>query len=330
MRKLKIFNHVWHIGHQYSLMEALKDVAEFYWLDQHRRPFNNQPRGDLPVTMVNHYEPGVYDLALLHLDQQCLDDELWQRGKGRLYRELNQVITDIPKVVINHATPFWPEKFSNEELIIRMKAAVGNNPMVVNSHKAAEQWGWGTPIIHGLDQKDWFDRPKERRVVTMISPAGLDMYYDRQFLAAVKEQLFEEYEISLCQITVDWEAKDFNDYREFLGRSLVYFNPTRESPMPRSRTEAMLSGCCVVTTPHQDADQFIKHGVNGFIVKRDPVEAARLIATLLESYDESVIIGQKGKQTAIELFNIDRYREDWLKMLSGVLGKEVTKEGLKE
>lgn len=329
MRKLKIFNHVWHVGHQASLIWALEGAADFDWLIQHRRPFNTQPRGELPVTEVPHYEPGKYDLALLHLDQQCLDDEIWRRGKGRLYRELNEVITDIPKVVINHGTPYWPEKFSADELKAKMRSAIGDNTMVVNSLTAAKQWGWGTPIIHGLDPAGWWDLPKERRVVTMVSPAGLDMYYDRQFLAAVKERL-EEDGIGHCHITVDWQAKDFNEYRDFLGRSLVYFNPTRESPMPRARTEAMLSGCCVVTTPHQDASDFIEDGVNGFLVKRDPDGTAELIKSLLSDYDRAVAIGQRGKRTATERFHIDRYRADWLRLLSGVLNKEVTPEGVAE
>ena len=73
------------------------------------------PRGEMikrfNVNWVDHYEPGKYDFALIHLDQQCMDEPLWQRGKGSLFRELNEVITDIPKIVINHGTPYYPEKF---------------------------------------------------------------------------------------------------------------------------------------------------------------------------------------------------------------------------
>lgn len=60
------------------------------------------------VKFVPYYQPGRYDLAVLHLDQQCVDPNI---GKGTLYRHLNKVIQDIPKVVINHGTPFWPERW---------------------------------------------------------------------------------------------------------------------------------------------------------------------------------------------------------------------------
>lgn len=328
MRKVRIFNHVWHIGHQHSLIKATENFAQFYWLEQYKRPFSTKPRGDLNVIPVEHYESGFYDVAVLHLDQQCLDEEIWQRGKARLYRDLNEVITDIPKILIFHATPYWPEKFSSEEIVRKVREVSKGNVVVMNSRTAVKQFGFGIPIIHGMDPIDWSDLPKERRVVTMIGPGGLDMYYDRALLHAVKEMLLEEDEIKLCHISVDWVSQSFEDYKDFLGRSLVYFNPTRESPMPRSRTEAMLSGCCVVTTPTQDASDFIKDGVNGLLIKRNPKSACDKIRWALTHYDEAITIGQEGKKTATELFHIDRYREDWRRLLSDTLGQEVTNEGI--
>jgi len=173
-----------------------------------------------------------------------------------------------------------------------------------------------------MDPKEWLDLPKEPRVVTMISPGGLDKYYDRVFLRAVKDAL-EERDIYHCHITVDASFKYFEEYQEFLGRSLVYFNPTRESPMPRARTEAMLSGCCVVTTPHQDADTFIKDGENGFIIKRNPEMVADLIEKLIFDYKNTIKVGQKGKETALEIFSMERYQKDWANIIEKVTGKRI-------
>lgn len=319
-KKIKIFNVPWHLGHQYELFK-IPDV-EWSWLIQYKRNYGVKPRGDFAkdkVEWVTHYEPGKYDLALLHLDQQCIVKELWERGKGSVYRELNNIITDIPKIVIMHGTPYYPEQFPNsQEIIDFVKKVVGDNYMIVNSHRAREEWGWGKPIIHGLDPKEWWDLPKEPRVVTMISPGGLDKYYDRTFLSRVKDILWER-DIAHVHITVDWQAGDWDDYRNFLGRSLLYFNPTRESPMPRSRTEAMLSGCCVLTTPSHDADTFIKDGINGFIIKRNPEYVVELIEYLMNHYQEAIKIGQAGKETAKQLFHIDRFVSDWQETIKEVL-----------
>jgi len=326
-RKFKIFNHPWHLAHQYDLSKL--PFVDWEYLIQCRRPYSAQSRNDFMAgKWVTHYEEGKYDVALLHLDQQCIDTALLDRGKGSLYRILNKVITDIPKVVIMHGTPYYPEKFSKQELIDKVKALVGENTMVTNSRKAAEQFGFGNPIIHGMDPEEWFDLPKEPRVVTMISPAGLDKYYDRQFLEGIREELLER-GIHHCHITVDWRANNWTEYREFLGRSLIYINPTRESPMPRARTEAMFSGCCVLTTPWQDAGDFIEDGVNGFIigdektgVPRNPVSVADLVETLLADYEKCIKVGQAGKETALKVFSQERYHEDWYKLLCNVVDKK--------
>jgi glycosyltransferase involved in cell wall biosynthesis len=325
MKKLKVFNVAHHLAHQHSLFKI--PFFDFTWVRQYRRPYSLAPRGDFVKNWVMDYEPGMYDLALLHIDQQIADEDIATRGKGKIYLELNEVIKDIPKIVINHGTPYWPERFYTNEnkndqqkIIDIVKGLVGDNYMVVNSHKAAEQWGWGKPIWHAMDPAEWWDvKPKEARVVTMISPGGLDDYYDREFLEAIKNELAER-DIRMCQITVDKITENWDEYRKFLGSSLIYINPTKESPMPRARTEAMLSGCCVLTTPHQDADMFIKHGENGFIIPRNPQDVADLVEKLINNYSQAIAIGQRGKQTATELFNIDRYSRDWAEVVKDVLG----------
>ncbi|MDZ4228357.1 MAG: glycosyltransferase [Candidatus Levybacteria bacterium] len=318
-KKIRILDSAWHLAHQAEMLKF--PWAEFDWLYNHRRQFSEKVRIGMEdrFKWVPVYEPGKYDVAILHLDQQCIEEGILAYGKGSVYTQMNEVIQDIPKIVIMHGTPYYPEVFPNpQDIINKVKELIGDNYLVVNSHSAAKQWGFGHTIVHGMDPKDWWDLPKEPRVVTMISPGGLPAYYDRSFLEYVKEGLRDR-DIEHCHITVDWEAKNFDDYRNFLGRSLLYFNPTRESPMPRARTEAMMSGCCVITTPTQDADTFIKDSVNGFLVPRNPEYVINLIEKLLQNYDLAVKVGQEGKKTALELFNWDRYERDWFEFINTVI-----------
>lgn len=329
--KIKIFGHPWHLAHQFELSKI--PFIDWSWLIQYKRPYSKHARGDFMAgKWVEKYEAGKYDVAVLHLDQQCIEPELYSRGKGTLYRDLNEIIQDIPKIVIMHGTTYYPEKFSKDQVVERVKEIVGDNVMVTNSKQCAKDFGFGTPIIHGLDPAEWFDLPKEPRVVTMLSPGGLDKYYDREFLEGIKEELLER-GIYHCHITVDWQAKDWEDYRNFLGRSLIYLNPCKDSPMPRSRTEAMLSGCCVLTTPWQDASDFIKHGENGYIigdektgVPRNPKAVADLIETLIANYDVALKVGQEGKKTALERFSVANYHQQWKDLLEKVTGKKINYE----
>jgi glycosyltransferase involved in cell wall biosynthesis len=325
-RPLRIFGAVNHVGNQYEMLKlAEKYPVEFTYLENNVRRWTRYSARPIPdhLQWATHYEPGKYDVAILHVDQQHTDPNI---GKGQLYRAMNEIITDIPKIVINHGTPMWDEFFDEEHVVnggdiidgngksfhmLGMKELVGDNFMIVNSYESVDRWGWGYPLIHGMDKNEWFDLPKEPRVAISLSPGGLDKYYNRQLLTAIKSEVKERTGLDVWHITVSYEAKDWQDYREVLGSSLIYINPTLDSPMPRSRTEAMLSGCCVLTSPYHGAGEFIEQGQDGFIVPDNPLSYAKAIDTLINGcYKDAVAIGQHGKAKAQGLFGIDRYLDD--------------------
>lgn len=329
---LKIFGVVNHLGSQYEALKLAKRGYKFFYLENNVRRWSKTSSRPEPTTWLNkdqfewvtHYEPGKYDIALLHTDQQHTDPRI---GKGQLYRQLNEVIQDIPKIVFNHGTPMWDD-FYTEDLVINggvvhsprgsttldgMKKIIGDNFMVVNSYEAVERWGWGYPIIHGLDKNEWFDLPKEPRVVLSLSPGGLDKYYNRELITAIKGAVKEKTGLDIMHIGVNikFEEDNWTQYRNFIGSSLINISPYKDSPMPRSRTEAMLSGACVLSSKYHGASDFIEHGIDGFIVPDNPLSYANAIYHLLnDNYREAVAIGQKGKAKAQRLFDNERYLDD--------------------
>lgn len=390
---IKVFGVGWHIAHQHSLLQIPN--TEWTYLINNIRPSWNTDVRPMPdnLDFATYYEPDKYDLAVLHIDQQCIDPKI---GKGQLFRDLNKIITDIPKIIINHGTPYWEERweaqgrgcwslpvsFANAKIdevhkfqknflieggktieagemveIEGMKRLIGDSIMVVNSHQAVKDWGWGIPIIHGLNPNDWWDLPKEPRAVVSLSPGGLDSYYGRSLLISTREIISEKYGLKITHIgsSQDWtierhprfrELGGWGAYRDFLGRSLVYLNPTQESPMPRSRTEGMLSGCCVVTTPFQDADTFINFdtrkiweksqgvkdyinivdslldtpGINGIIIPNNPEPIAALINHLIyKRYKTAIKIGKYGKKMAIKRFAKEKYEQQWVKLIEDTI-----------
>lgn len=344
MNNIKIFSLPWHVSHQYELLKMNPENGypfEWNYLVQHTRTWGEQARPEPKhLKWVPYYEEGKYDLAILHVDQQCLSTTL---GKSRVFREIKKQIHDIPIIVVNHGTPIYPELFmqmcgidgykQSEEGAMQWakdkmkKLLEGIDEMVVNSHEAEAQWGWGKTIIHGLDPSEWWNLRKDPRVAIFISPAGIgNKYYGRKLFEETRCILKEKYGVELVWIGQDKYCKDFDDYRNFIGKTLVYFNPTMGSPMPRTRTEAMMSGCCLVTTGYQDADKFIQDGVNGWICKNNPEHAAKLIADMIFDYKTAVKIGNAGRETAIELFNGKRFRSDWVNLISKVLDKKIKVE----
>lgn len=349
--RIKVFGVVNHVSNQYELLKlAKKYPVKFYYLANNVRRWSEYSARPEPTTYLTNdefewvscYKAGDYDVAMLHCDQQHVDPKI---GKGQLYRDMNAVITDIPKIVINHGTPMWDELY-NENFVINggdiqttkgvrhldgMKKMIGDNFMVVNSYESVERWGWGYPLIHGLDPEEWFDLPKEPRVVISLSPAGLDQYYNRYLLESIKGKVREKCGFSVNHIMLDYVSKDWTDYRNFLGTSLIYINPTKDSPMPRSRTEAMLSGCCVLTSKYHNADEFIEQGVSGLIVPDNPDAYADAIYELINhNYAQAVAIGQAGKEAAKQYFSKERYQADLWNIIEGVAnGKPPVWDGSK-
>ena len=328
-KKLRVIGYSWHTPHQYSLAK-LPFISEYHLLTEpwknglveRQRPLNSK------FKYVAKYTPGYYDFAILHIDQQCVvglgDDH--RIGKGRSYEEANAIIKDIPKIVINHMTPF-DDKYDTSYVVEWCRRIIGDNVMIVNSHVAAQQWGFGRTITHGMEVNEWWDLPKEPRCVVVLGAKGMNKAYQRGFAYKVKEILDDQ------NVPFEWVGvtrksfNSFDEYRDFVGRSLVSLMPTWQSPMPRARTELMLSGSCMVTTPYHDADTFIEHGVNGFLTNKgklftgakmmdDPVSTAALIKRLVIDEPElAVKIGKEGKKTARKLFNREVFTEQWRKLL---------------
>lgn len=279
------------------------------------------------MKIVTHYESGKYDFAILHVDQQSIYNPYAgdRMTKGLLYREANETIRDIPKIVINHMTPFH-DKYSTNAVIDIIKKMVGDNIMVVNSHQAKEQWGWGNTIVHGMRSDEYWDLPKEPRATIVLSPAGMNKAYRREFGHNVV-RILNDRKVLITWVGVSPKRFDsFDAYRDYLGRSLVFFFPAWQSPMPRARTEAMLSGCCIVTTPYQDAHTFIEDGVNGFLTSKTPYKNANVMdnpeytADLIERLvmhepELALEVGRKGKQTAEKLFNSENFAKQWETLL---------------
>ena len=338
--KLRIWGCVNHAGNQYEMLKLAKHYdVKFSYLENNVRRWSKYSARPEPTTWLNedqfewvtHYEPGKYDVAILHIDQQHADADI---GKSQLYRQLNEVIQDIPKIVINHGTPMWDEMFT-EDIVINggeildrkgkpktldgIKKIVGDNFMVVNSYHAVDRWGWGYPLIHGMTADEWWDLPKEPRSMVQLSPAGLDKYYNRQLLTYIKTYTREQFGCMPVHIPVDYEPKDWDDQRDILGRSLLFISQQFDSPMSRGRTEAMLSGCCVLSSRHDDAELYIENGKNGFLLPDNPLSYAETINQLINyNYKEAVEIGQRGKETAKKYFNTERYLKDLYTIVEGV------------
>ena len=76
----------------------------------------------------------------------------------------------------------------------------------------------------------------------------------------------------------------------------------------------------MVTLANHGAESFIQQGENGFLVPNNPEVCADLLESLVrENYALAKEVGQRGKKTAQELFNSERFQADWTRLLGEIL-----------
>lgn len=320
---MQILDHAWHQAHSYRL-HALP--AEFWfvetgyrtWYDD-QRPRPDNFRGFLSVFGVCAHD---FDLILCHLDQWC-DTRFPLRGMP--YRLINllaaQRYPGVPRVAIMHGTP---DDEINRQCVLTLLANTPGGPpfMVCNSRQAAQEWGLGIDrsraIIHGYDVDEfWSSTTRRQQVITICSGGNISREYHG---IPLLERIKAEIPVTWIGTRGDMDfLPDYQAYREYLATTLIYLHTGQRSPMPGGRTEAMLSGCCIVTTDNHDIGSIIEHGYSGF-VSNDASELIDILKGLLADPKLAYQIGKRGRAVAREAFCKDRYVSDWLDLISQLGG----------
>lgn len=313
---LKILDHAWHQVHSYRL-HALP--AEFYYLrvghrgwDKRIRPKPARFRG-----FVSSDECPRPNLVLSHLDNWC-DERVPLRATP--YRIVNLVASklwpDVPRVAIMHGSPDNEE--NRRKLVRLLDNTPGGSPFLVcNSHQAYEEWGLGPErsraIIHGYTVDEfWSKKTRRLEIVTVCSGGNISRVYHG---IPLLERIKREIPITWIGKTGDIEKlPNYTAYREYLASVLIYLHTGQGSPMPGARTEAMLSGCCVVSTDNHDARDYIQHGYTGFL-SNDAGALIDTLAMLLQDPRSAYEVGRNGREAAKEFFDSQRFVADWMALM---------------
>jgi len=111
-------------------------------------------------------------------------------------------------------------------------------------------------------------------------------------------------------------AASWEELKELYSSCRAYLNITREPEdgYNLATLEAMASGMPVLTLQHPTSP--IRDGLNGLVAK-DINELIEKGQKLLQNHDLAKKLGENARKTILEKFSIQRFVEDWDKILKG-------------
>ena len=315
-KSLTILDYSVHPGHQHELAKL---GYEFYYLRENMRydwRVNTRPQ-PFNTHFITNCNPNDFDLIITHNVRQMRQVKHWQ-DSGMLRK-------DIPKIFIFHYQPH------DEQTKEKMIPWAEDYHIIFNSYESQLSWNMPNPsqrtIIHGFDQDEWHKwKGGINGVLTVAGRMGNRSWvtgYD--FWKSVVTELDCEKMVmgSNWSNMQPWEkeivrhSNDWDDLKETFASYDVYFSPTLDSPFPRARSEAFVTGAPIVTTPNHNVNLYVENGISGFIVN-DREEAVEYINMLLKDKKLRKRFSKNAREKAREVLNIDRFLQEWRNLIDFV------------
>ncbi len=350
-RPLRILSYRWHVPHQYELYKLPhhftlatqlgNGMVDHWQFDQ--RPL----RPNVTLQSIEAVDPSAYDVAILHFDENVLAPHLtngvipsvW----GKPFRHFLQQFPHLPKVAICHGTPQFegqygldPERKSafsvheDEKATLVAELAQAGVKVVCNSYQAHREWGFADSrvIWHGIDPQEFPKGSLSRDILAL----DLDRHRPHYRGAWEHERVAELLDPRLAIETArhfgapiekrdgnGFAIRQFRAYVDRIRQFTAYLNTTLRSPMPRSRTEAMMTGVIPVCLRNHDVDMFIENGVDGFYAD-SPEELAEFLNELFADRAMASAMSAAARRKAMDVFNHDNYLLAWTELLNDAVG----------
>jgi glycosyltransferase involved in cell wall biosynthesis len=110
---------------------------------------------------------------------------------------------------------------------------------------------------------------------------------------------------------------NISELPSFIAQYRFFFNPIRYTSLGLSVCEAMMTGIPVIGLATTEMPVTVKNNYSGFIDTNVNVLINKM-DMLLEDPAKAKELGEGAKATALEKFNIKRFKEDWLQTFTTV------------
>jgi glycosyltransferase involved in cell wall biosynthesis len=298
MEKLNIMDWYVHQGHQY---EFFKTGHNFYL---------SAANGQLPNWNADH-RPLLSNINQ-KTEKECLGkkyDVVIVRSPIPVARyEIFVKRGAIPVAVVQTTSPFKVPKY--------VKHMVWNSLSVMEKYKVQFPWCKHYHIVHGFDPQEFKRKPLDRngKILTVANVfktrnkfMGYDLWQHVSQNVTDCDVVGHGNEDILGSLP---EAETFEKLLETYSKYNAFFNPTRESAMPRSRGEAAMMGLPIVSTKNFDIDLYFQNGKSA-ILTNDRDEIIKALNDLKMNPELVEERGRLAREAAIKHFHINDYLQKW-------------------
>lgn len=300
---IKIFT--WHVHGSYLYYLSQGNYVIYIPVDE-AKSNGYAGRGETFPFGANVIEVEAEDVKNLELDLILFQDD--DNYLLHQYEILSEHQRTLPKIYLEHDPP-WGHPTDTLHLIQDPEVLV-----VHVTHFNKLMWDNGvvkTEVIeHGVMPLPVnFEGNLDRGIVVInnLPSRGRLLGYD----------IFQEVKKSVPLDLVGMGTQDYgigevlhSDLPAFASHYRFFFNPIRYTSLGLAVLEAMMLGIPVIGFATTEMSVTIENGKNGFI-HTDVNYLIDKMKLLLKDPDMAKEIGEEGRQTALRLFNIERFTQDW-------------------
>ncbi|MDB5191328.1 MAG: glycosyl transferase group 1, partial [Segetibacter sp.] len=109
---------------------------------------------------------------------------------------------------------------------------------------------------------------------------------------------------------------------EMTAKYRFFFNPIRYTSLGLSVCEALMTGIPVVGLATTEMVVTIKNDYNGY-VHTDVDFLIERMKYLLDHPEKAMQLSEGAKQTGYKKFNIERFKQDWIRTLEKVISRNI-------
>jgi glycosyltransferase involved in cell wall biosynthesis len=313
---MKVFT--WHIHGSYLYFLSQGDYEIYIPVTETKKEEGYYGRGEtfpfgknvieIPVDQVKNME---FDCILFQTNKNYLVDQ---------YQILSEAQRKLPRIYLEHDPP-WQHPTNTKHIMQDEEVT-----FVHVTHFNRLMWDNGdikTKVIeHGtIDPQVQFTGEIERGIVVINNlPSrgrllGLDLFLEARKHVPLDLVGMGTGELGLGEVL-------HPQLPSFVSKYRFFFNPIRWTSLGLAICEAMMIGIPVVGMATTELASVIQNGRSGFI-HTDLNYLIEKMKSLLNNKELAVQLGNEGKKTAGERFNIKRFTQEWKELFVRTIHKQL-------